>query len=59
MEVMLVQVMATLDAIKKHGHFKAYKEAQVLCVKKQQSRQKLVYLCLTEPAEVQESPRSL
>jgi hypothetical protein len=29
-EAMLLHVMATLDAIKKHGHFQAYKEAQAL-----------------------------
>jgi hypothetical protein len=29
-KAMLMHVMATLDAIKKHGHFQAYKEAQAL-----------------------------
>jgi hypothetical protein len=54
-EAMLMHMMVTLDAIKKRGHFKAYKEAQALYVgkKKRQSRQKLVYLCL-KPAKVQE-----
>ncbi len=59
-EAMLMHVMATLDAIKKHGHFKTYKEAQVLYVEKKEaaSRQRLVYLCL-KPAKVPEKPRSL
>ncbi len=31
-----MHVMATLGAIKKHGHFKAYKEAQVFYVEKKE-----------------------
>jgi hypothetical protein len=36
-EAMLMHVTATLDAIKKSGHFKAYKEAQALCVEKKEA----------------------
>jgi hypothetical protein len=32
-----MHVTATLDAIKKHGHFKAYKEAQALYVEKKEA----------------------
>jgi hypothetical protein len=35
-EAMLMHVMATLDAIKKRGCFKAYKEAQALYVEKKE-----------------------
>jgi hypothetical protein len=35
-EAMLMHVMATLDAIKKHAHFKAYDEAQVLYVEQKE-----------------------
>jgi hypothetical protein len=37
MEAMLMHVAATLDAIKKRGHFKAYEEAQVLYVEKKEA----------------------
>jgi hypothetical protein len=36
-EAMLMHVTVTLDAIKKRGHFKAYKEAQVLYVEKKEA----------------------
>jgi hypothetical protein len=35
-KAMLMHVMATLDTIKKRGHFKAYKEAQLLYVEKKE-----------------------
>jgi hypothetical protein len=60
-EAMFMHVMATLDAIKKRGHFQAYKKPRC-CTwprKKQQSRQRLVYPCFTEPAMGQKNPRSL
>ncbi len=41
-ETMLMHVIATLDAIKKRGHFKAYKK---------------IYLRLMEPAKVWKNPR--
>ncbi len=57
-EAMLMHVMATLDAIKKHAHFKAYDEAQVLYVEQKEwwSQQRLVCLCLMEPAKGKENP---
>jgi hypothetical protein len=36
-EAMLIHMTATLDAIKKRGHFKAYKEAQALYVEKKEA----------------------
>ncbi len=36
-ESMLMHVMATLDAIKKRGHFKAYKQAQSLYVENKEA----------------------
>ncbi len=36
-EAMLMHVMATLDAIKKHGHFKAYNEAQAAYVEQKEA----------------------
>jgi hypothetical protein len=36
-EAMLMHVMATLDAIKKHGHFKAYNEAQAAYVEQNEA----------------------
>jgi hypothetical protein len=53
-KAMLMHVTATLDAIKKCGHFKAYKEAQALYVSKKEATN----LCL-KPAKVPEKPRSL
>jgi hypothetical protein len=56
-EAMLMHVMATLNAIKKRGHFKAYDEAQAAYVEQKEAVKlaKLVCLCLTEPAKGQEN----
>jgi hypothetical protein len=48
-ETMLMHVTATFDTIKKRGHFKAYKEAQMLYVKKKEAaKQAKVCLSLLE-----------
>ncbi len=57
---MLMHVTATLDAIKKRGHFKAYKEAQLLYMeKKEVAKQAKARLSLLEAGESLGKTKSL